>query len=140
MPPKLRLHTIADRLGTVSLSNDTNQTGVVKPVYGIPTFPLIAKAVKSKGHVLKFVNNSPCKDRGPTANHSGEVTKIITQTCKVVKTGYQKYIKTSARAGYAPAVWKRAQVHRLKEPQLTIRGDKDQDLVSYEVVWTSPGI
>ena len=31
--------TISDRLRTVSWSNDSYQTGVVKPVYGIPTFP-----------------------------------------------------------------------------------------------------
>ena len=37
--------TIADRLRTVSWSNDSHQTCVVKPVYGIPTFPLTAKAV-----------------------------------------------------------------------------------------------
>ena len=30
--------TIADRLRTVSCGNDCHQTGVVKPVYGIPTF------------------------------------------------------------------------------------------------------
>ena len=27
--------------------------GVVKPVYGIPTFQLTAKAVQSKGHIFK---------------------------------------------------------------------------------------
>ena len=32
--------TIADRLRTVSWGNDSHPTGVVKPVYGIPTFPL----------------------------------------------------------------------------------------------------
>ena len=37
--------TIADRLRTVSLGNDSNPTGVVKPVYGIQTFPLTTKAV-----------------------------------------------------------------------------------------------
>ena len=37
--------TIADRLRTVSWDNDSHPTGVVKPVYGIPTFPLTAKAV-----------------------------------------------------------------------------------------------
>ena len=37
--------TIADRLRTVSWGNDSHPTGVVKPVYGIPTFPLTAKAV-----------------------------------------------------------------------------------------------
>ena len=31
--------TIADRLRTVSLGNDSHPTGVIKPVYGIPTFP-----------------------------------------------------------------------------------------------------
>ena len=37
--------TIADRLRTVSWGNDSHPTGVVKPVYGIPTFPLTAKVV-----------------------------------------------------------------------------------------------
>ena len=37
--------TIADRLRTVSSSNNSNPTGVVKPVYGYQTIPLIAKAV-----------------------------------------------------------------------------------------------
>ena len=37
--------TIVDRLRTLSWGNDSHPTGVVKPVYGIPTFPLIAKAV-----------------------------------------------------------------------------------------------
>ena len=37
--------TIADRLRTVSWGNDSHPAGVVKPVYGIPTFPLTAKAV-----------------------------------------------------------------------------------------------
>ena len=37
--------TIADRLRTVSWSNNSHPTGVVKPVNGIPTFPLTAKAV-----------------------------------------------------------------------------------------------
>ena len=37
--------TIADWLRTVSWSNDGHPTGVVKPVYGIPTFPLTAKPV-----------------------------------------------------------------------------------------------
>ena len=55
--------TIADRLGTVSWSNNSNQTGVVKPVYGYPTFPLTTKAVHSKGHTFKKnVNNLPYRD------------------------------------------------------------------------------
>ena len=37
--------TIADRLRTVSWGSDSHPAGVVKPVYGIPTFPLTAKAV-----------------------------------------------------------------------------------------------
>ena len=37
--------TIADRLRTVSWGNDSHPAGVVKPVYGIPTFQLTAKAV-----------------------------------------------------------------------------------------------
>ena len=37
--------SIADRVRTVSWSDDSNQTGVVKPVDGIKTFPLTAKAV-----------------------------------------------------------------------------------------------
>ena len=37
--------TIADRLRTVSWGNDSHPNGVVKPVYGITTFPLTAKAM-----------------------------------------------------------------------------------------------
>ena len=36
--------TIADRLGTVSWSNNSHPTVVVKPVYEYPTFPLTAKS------------------------------------------------------------------------------------------------
>ena len=42
---QLRLHNDADRLMTVSWGNDSHQTSVVKPVDGIPTFPLTAKTV-----------------------------------------------------------------------------------------------
>ena len=35
---------IADRVRKVSWGNDSQQTGVVKPFYGIPTFPLTATA------------------------------------------------------------------------------------------------
>ena len=45
--------TIVDRLRTVSWGIDSHQTDVVKPVYGIPTFPFTAKAVLSKGHTFK---------------------------------------------------------------------------------------
>ena len=37
--------TIADRLRTVSWGNGSHPTGVVKLVYGIPTFPITAKVV-----------------------------------------------------------------------------------------------
>ena len=36
---------IADRLRTVSWSDDNRPTGEVKPTYGIPTFPLAAKSM-----------------------------------------------------------------------------------------------
>ena len=36
--------TIAD----LGQSNESHQTGMVKPVYGMPTFPLTATAVSSK--------------------------------------------------------------------------------------------
>ena len=50
---------------------------------------------------------------------------------------YIKNIKTSATVGYAPPVWKRAQVQGLKESRLTIRGDgDDQGIVSSKEVWT----
>ena len=49
-PPK---SSITQRLRTVSWGNDSHPTGVVKPVYGIPTFSLTAKALKSKGHTFK---------------------------------------------------------------------------------------
>ena len=45
---------------------------------------------------------------------------IITQTCKVINIVYQKYVKTSARVGYASPVWKRTQVQGLKKSRLTI--------------------
>ena len=45
--------TIADRLRMIRWSDDGNQTGLIKPVYGIPTFPLNATAQWSKGHTLQ---------------------------------------------------------------------------------------
>ena len=41
----LNYTTIANRFRTVSWSNDSHLTGVVKQVYIIPTFPLTAKVV-----------------------------------------------------------------------------------------------
>ena len=94
----------------------------------------------SKGHTFKknVKKNPAYKIRGPTANLSGEAIKVKTQTCKVMKTVYEKYIKTSTRVGYAPSVLKRAQVQGLTGSRLTIRGEEDQGLVSCEEVWTSP--
>ena len=46
--------TIADRLRTVNWGNDSHPTGVIKPVYGIPTFPLTAEAVNQKNTHLKM--------------------------------------------------------------------------------------
>ena len=46
--------TIADRLRTVSWSNNNHPTGVVKPVYERSTFPVTAIAVKAKGHAFKI--------------------------------------------------------------------------------------
>ena len=50
---------------------------------------------------------------------------------------YQKYIKISTREGYDPTAWKLAQVQELKEYQLKIRADKDQDIVSHDEVSSS---
>ena len=48
--------TIADRLRTVSCSNDNQQTGLVKQVLGIPTFLLTAKAVQRTHIIYKILN------------------------------------------------------------------------------------
>ena len=45
--------TTAERLRTVSWTNYSYQTGVVKLVCGHPTFPLTAKDVQSKGNTFK---------------------------------------------------------------------------------------
>ena len=71
--------TIADRHRTVSLSNNSHPTGVGKPVYGISTFPLTARAKcnQKDAYLKKIVNNPPYKDRGPTANQSGEAKETF---------------------------------------------------------------
>ena len=62
--------TIADRLRTVSWSNSSHSTGVIKPVYECSTFLLTATAVQSKGHTFKNLTlcrlrtNSQPKRRG----------------------------------------------------------------------------
>ena len=49
--------TIADRLRTVSFGNDKHPTGVVKPVYGIPTFPVLCMttSVQHPQHTAYFL-------------------------------------------------------------------------------------
>ena len=83
--------------------------------------------------------HGPLQTRGEIRCPGG-VIKIITQISKVIKTVYKKNIKTSARVGYVPPVWKRGQVQGLKESRLTIREIEDQGLVASEEVWTSPDI
>ena len=58
------------------------------------------------------------------------------------KTVCHKYdfIKTSARVGYAPHVWKRAQAQGLNDYRLIIREDEGQGLVSSDEVCSSPVI
>ena len=46
--------TIADRLRTVRWGNNSHTTGVVKPVDGIPTFPLTATVLQSIVHTFKI--------------------------------------------------------------------------------------
>ena len=46
--------TMANRLRTISWGIVSHLTGVVKQVIGTPTFPLTAKAVKSKRHTFKY--------------------------------------------------------------------------------------
>ena len=53
--------TIADRLRKVILANDSHQTDVLKPFYGISTFPLTAKKLFNQKvthliHLLPRVN------------------------------------------------------------------------------------
>ena len=47
--------TIADRLSTVSLSNSSHPTGVVKPVYERSTFPLTATARNKEATIQTLV-------------------------------------------------------------------------------------
>ena len=52
---------ISDQLRTVSWSNSSHPTGVVKPVYEHSTFPLITTAVYSKGHTFNKHSESIAK-------------------------------------------------------------------------------
>ena len=78
--------TTAGWLRTVSCSNNSHSTSAIKPAYGIPTFPLTAKAVKSQRHTVKFVNNSPYEEPRTTTNQSGEAIKITKITYEVINT------------------------------------------------------
>ena len=75
---------------------------------------------------LTFVNNCLYDDRGQTSNRSGEAIKLLHKQVsnKLIKTVYQKdtHVNTFVREGYAPPVWKEAQVQGLNEFLLTIRG------------------
>ena len=69
-PPKpsitQRLRTDLGRSVGVTIAKPN---GVVKPVYGIPTFFTNRKSrVIIRTHIQKSINNPPCKGRGPTAN------------------------------------------------------------------------
>ena len=57
--------TIADRLNMVNCSNDSYITGVVKPVYKVPTFLLTAKAVWSKRHTRQIRRHQPNQSLTP---------------------------------------------------------------------------
>ena len=73
----LRLHNDWDQLRTVSWGNDSNRPGVVKPVYGIPTFPLTAKDVQSKGNTFKNVYIILLiKNNAEQADLSGETISV----------------------------------------------------------------
>ena len=93
--------TIADRLRTVSWSNNSHPTGVVKPVYGYPTFPLPQKPCYQKDTHLKICNNPPYVDWGPTANQSGEVIKMWYTNMYSNKKYIKKYLVTSIKVGCA---------------------------------------
>ena len=72
--------TIADRLRTVSWSNSTHSTGVVKPVYERSNFPLTAK---------NSVINCTWHDRNIDYN-----TKILSQRWKHVNQESMKHFYT----------------------------------------------
>ena len=68
---------IVNRLGTVSWSNESHPTGVVKPVYRIPTNTNHKSCVIQRTHTWNFVNKSPYKNSGPTANQGEQVIKSV---------------------------------------------------------------
>ena len=107
---------VSDRLRTISLSGDSNQTGMVKPVYDLRTFQPTAKAVLSKVHILQIPRTS-------AQGKKTERPKIITRTSKVIKQYFRKY-KDVRQSRLLPPVWKRAQVLGLTESRLAIKGTR----------------
>ena len=69
--------TTEGRLRTVSWSNNNHQTGVVKPVYWIPTFQLTTKALLSKWH--KGILSKPCVSLWRRQNKTGRVCLTVTE-------------------------------------------------------------
>ena len=97
---------IADWLRTVIWSKDSHPTGVVKPVYGIPTFPQLCNqkdTQPSNSCVMKRtpIINPPHRDWGPTANQSGEAIKMWYTNIYSNIVLYQKYLGTSIKVGCA---------------------------------------
>ena len=85
-PKDLDYTTIADRLRTVRWVTIVTQRVWLNRFTGSNLPYNRTSCVIKRKHISKFVNNPPYKGREPTANESGEAIKIITQTCKVIKT------------------------------------------------------
>ena len=72
---------------TIISSDDSQPTGVIKPVNGILTFLLTANVY----NLTKSLSTPRYKDRGPTADKSRQEIKIISQNIKGDKKNvYQK--------------------------------------------------
>ena len=90
-------------------------------------------------HIWKCVNNPPHRDYRQTANPCFKVIKREHTNINGHKNTIISNIQAlCAKVGYE--VYTLAQVHRLEEAWLTIRGDGHQDLIASEEVWTSPVI
>ena len=57
----------------------------------------------------------------------------------MIKNSISKIYNDIRQSGYAPPVWKRAQVPGLKESRLTIRGDEDRGLVKVTIKRSAEG-
>ena len=128
---KFNYTAIAYRLRAVSLSNYSQQTGVVTCFTGL-TFPLHSQKLFKKKDTHTCLN-SPNRDRGQTANGKEEVLKM--QYKIVFGNSISKYLVTSVRVCCSPPICKRAQVvEGLKEFRLIIIEDEDQDHDAFEEV------